>query len=191
MQEVGERYASERCDTAMRLFEHRPHYYAPINVNMQHEGQQTLNDRIAVFLTRVVGSMPTAYIFVAISFIGLFGILGIFAPIVALLVAWASQTMIQLTLLPVIMVGQNVLNQKQADMAEEQFGLTERIFHETDQLVEHMHAQDAELIQLRLDVAELRTMIEQLLQRRGRVRVRMPVVIEQAAQEQREEQGNG
>jgi hypothetical protein len=46
---------------------------------------------VAVALTKGVGTMWTAYAFVMLAFIGLFAILGLLNPIVALLVAWASQ----------------------------------------------------------------------------------------------------
>jgi len=93
------------------LFHHEPHQHQPRNVNLLHEAEQAaagINTRIAVGLTKSVGTMWTAYTFVVLAIIGLFAILGLLSPIVALLVAWTSQTLIQLVLLPIIMVGQNV-----------------------------------------------------------------------------------
>ena len=65
--------------------------------------------------------MWTAYTFMALAVVGLMAILGLLSPIVALLVVWISQTFLQLTLLPIIMVGQNVLGRKSELQAEEQF----------------------------------------------------------------------
>src|SRR5665647_2168262 len=99
------------------LFDHEHHPYQPRNVNLLHEAEQKaagVNTRIAVVLTKSVGTMWTAYTFMALAVVGLMAILGLLSPIVALLVVWISQTFLQLTLLPIIMVGQNVLGGKVA-----------------------------------------------------------------------------
>jgi uncharacterized membrane protein len=132
----------------MNLFTHTRHPHEPQNVNeLQQAERQGINARIAVGLTRSVGTMQTAYIFVIVAFVGLMGILGLFTPLVALLVAWASQTFIQLVLLPVIMVGQNVLGRHQELLAEEQFQTTQKSYHDIEQIIAHLSAQDAELLQ--------------------------------------------
>jgi uncharacterized membrane protein len=133
----------------MSLYKHQPHPHKPKNVNDVHtEEMQSLNDRIAVFLTRTVGSMPMAYTFVVLAIIGLLAILGILSPLVALLVAWLSQTFIQLVLLPVIMVGQNVLNRKTELQAEEQYNTTVKSFHDIEQIAQHLDTQDKELVRI-------------------------------------------
>lgn len=133
--------------TERRLFTHVPHAHKPVNVNVEHAKRlQGFNAKIAVALTRIVGSMPTAYTFVVIAVVGLLAILGVLSPIVALLVAWTSQTLIQLVLLPVIMVGQNVLNQHQELQAEEQFNTTQHSYHDIEQIMEHLSKQDEELL---------------------------------------------
>ena len=99
------------------MFDHEHHPYKPRNVNLLHEAEQKaagVNTRIAVVLTKSVGTMWTAYTFMALAVVGLMAILGLLSPIVALLVVWISQTFLQLTLLPIIMVGQNVLGRKVA-----------------------------------------------------------------------------
>ena len=104
------------------LFHHEPHQHQPRNVNLLHEAENAaagINTRIAVALTKSVGTMWTAYSFVVLAVIGLLAILGLLNPIVALLVAWTSQTLIQLVLLPIIMVGQNVLGRKTELQADE------------------------------------------------------------------------
>lgn len=128
------------------LFQHKKHEHTPRNINEVHKASQGINARIAVFLTTVIGSMPTAYVFVVLAFTGLLAILGVLSPLIALLVAWLSQTFIQLVLLPVIMVGQNVLNEKQALQADEQFATTQKIYHDLEQAVEHLSEQDKELL---------------------------------------------
>ena len=131
------------------LFHHEPHMYQPRNVNLLHEAELAasgFNTRGAVALTRGVGTMWTAYTFAVLAIIGLFAILGVLTPLVALLVAWVSQTFIQLVLLPIIMVGQNVLGRKSELLAEEQFNTTISTYHDIEQIMQHLLAQDAELL---------------------------------------------
>jgi hypothetical protein len=64
-----------------------------------------INAKIAVFLTNVVGSMWCAYAFAVIAFIGLPAALN---PGGEGIISWIAQTLLQLVLLSVIMVGQNV-----------------------------------------------------------------------------------
>ena len=64
-----------------------------------------VNAKIAVLITRVVGSMWCAYAFAIIAFLGLSPAL---KPGGEGLIAWIAQTFLQLVLLSVIMVGQSV-----------------------------------------------------------------------------------
>ncbi len=65
-----------------------------------------LNTRIAVIVTRSVGSMWCAYAFALISLVALPAAIMSHDPII--IVAWISQAFLQLILLPIIIVGQNV-----------------------------------------------------------------------------------
>ncbi len=67
-----------------------------------------INAKIAVFLTNIVGSMWSAYVFAVIALLGLRPAL---QPGGEGIVAWIAQTFLQLVLLSVIMVGQNVQSQ--------------------------------------------------------------------------------
>jgi uncharacterized membrane protein len=131
------------------LFHHEPHQHQPRNVNLLQAAERAaggFNEKLAILLTNSVGTMWTAYIFVLIAIVGLFAILGVFSSTIALLVAWASQTLIQLVLLPVIMVGQNVLNRKSELQADEQFHTTMSTYHDIEQIMQHLSAQDEELL---------------------------------------------
>jgi len=131
------------------LFDHERHPYQPRNVNLLHEAEQKAaggNTRIAVALTKSVGTMWTAYTFMGLAIIGLAAILGLLTPIVALLVVWISQTFLQLVLLPVIMVGQNVLGRKAELQADEQFNTTMNSYNDIEHIMQHLSAQDAELL---------------------------------------------
>jgi hypothetical protein len=131
------------------LFQHNPLPHKPRNVNVQHKAEQEasgVNTRIAVALTQSVGTMWTAYSFAVLAIVGLLAILGWLPPIVALLVVWASQTFIQLVMLPILSVGQNVLGRHAELMAEEQFNTTTNAYHGIEEIMQHLSAQDAELL---------------------------------------------
>lgn len=106
----------------------------------------SINRRFAVFLTKNVGSMWTAYIFVILALIGLLSILGLLQPIVVILVTWLSQTFIQLVLLPVIMVGQNVLNEHAEAQAQVTYENTVEAIEDERKLIEHLNEQDKVLV---------------------------------------------
>ena len=131
------------------LFRHEPHQHQPRNVNQLHETEQAasgFNSRVAVALTKGVGTMWTAYIFTVLAFVGLLGLLNLLNPITFLLATWVSQQFLQLVLLPVIMVGQNVLGRKAELLADEQFHTTMSTYHDIEQIMQHLSAQDAELL---------------------------------------------
>lgn len=131
------------------LFQHHPFLHKPQNVNEQHKAELAasgVNTRIAVGLTKGVGTMWTAYSFAVLAIIGLLAILGWLPPLVALLVVWASQTFIQLVMLPILSVGQNVLGRHAELMAEEEFNTTMGTYHKIEGIMQHLSAQDAELL---------------------------------------------
>ena len=65
-----------------------------------------INTRIAVGITKIVGSMWCAYAFGLLALVSLPAALSSHSPII--IVAWIAQTFLQLVLLPIIIVGQNV-----------------------------------------------------------------------------------
>lgn len=65
-----------------------------------------LNTRIAVTVTKTVGSMWCAYAFALLALISFPAAISSHEPIT--IVAWIAQTFLQLVLLPIIIVGQNV-----------------------------------------------------------------------------------
>ena len=64
------------------------------------------NTRVAVAITRSVGSMWCAYAFALLALISLPAAIASHSAII--IVAWIAQTFLQLVLLPIIIVGQNV-----------------------------------------------------------------------------------
>ena len=89
------------------------------------------NGWLAVQITKIVGSMWCAYAFAALALISLPEAIhqGIFA-----LVAWISQTFLQLVLLSVIMVGQNVQSLASDARAANTFKDAETILDRLDEI---------------------------------------------------------
>jgi len=142
------------------LFHHEPHPHQPRNINQVHKDeQQGFNTRLAVWLTRNVGTMACAYLF---AVIGLAGLIGAFTNNVTLVLIFGSISsyFLQLVLLPVILVGGNVLNRHQELQAEETFQTSQHSFHDIEQIMQHLSAQDAELLRHA-------KMLERLLEKNG------------------------
>jgi hypothetical protein len=75
-----------------------------------------INSAIALRITKIVGTMYCAYIFTAIALVALPTALHDGSPTV--LINWLSSNFLQLVLLPIIIVGQNVISAAQDKRAE-------------------------------------------------------------------------
>lgn len=138
-------------DTKRHLYLHMPHPHTTHHAAARHEDEQAsagFNQRIAVRLTTIVGSMSTAYSFILLALIGLAGILGWLPPVALVLVAWFSQTFLQLVLLPVISVGQNVLGRKAEIQADEAYKFTINSYHDIEQVMAHLDMQDQKIVEI-------------------------------------------
>src|ERR1700722_18120895 len=121
------------------LYEHIPHPHVharqaigPVKVADQHNTSSPVaraNTWLALWITKIVGSMWCAYVF---------GLMDLFSLPTAIrggtgtLIAWIAQTFLQLVLLSIIMVGQNV----QAEAADKRADAT---YHDVSMLL-HEHA---------------------------------------------------
>jgi hypothetical protein len=88
---------------------HLPRLVLNHHVNQQVHGDSALgrlNAKLAVGITKVVGSMWCAYVFALLALISFPAAIRSHDPII--IVAWVAQTFLQLVLLPIIIVGQNV-----------------------------------------------------------------------------------
>jgi hypothetical protein len=98
----------EREITAARA--HRPRMVRSGDVHEQIHGGGVagrFNTWLAVRVTRTVGTMWVAYAFAALALVSLPAALATHETIV--IVSWIAQTFLQLVLLPIILVGQNVI----------------------------------------------------------------------------------
>jgi hypothetical protein len=88
---------------------HIPRLVLSHHVHKQIHGDSLagrINTRVALGITKRVGSMWCAYLFALLALISLPAAISSHDPIV--IVAWIAQTFLQLVLLPIIIVGQNV-----------------------------------------------------------------------------------
>ncbi len=93
------------------------------------------NTAVAVWVTRRVGTVWCAYLFALIALLGL-------NPDWYVYVAWLSQAFLQLVLLPIIIVGQNVISTAQ-DLRAEADHETLNLLHQINQrqliILEELH----------------------------------------------------
>ena len=82
------------------------------NVNKEHKDKLTKLDRVALYITSIVGTMWCAIAFTILALISLPDAL---RGGTATSVSWIAQTFLQLVLLSIIMVGQN-LQSKHAEL---------------------------------------------------------------------------
>ncbi len=88
------------------------------------------NAKVALIITRSVGTMACAYLFAAIALISLPAALS--SGQVIIIVAWIAQTFLQLVLLSIIMVGQTVQSAASDARAAKEFADTETILDRLD-----------------------------------------------------------
>jgi hypothetical protein len=89
-----------------------------------------INAKIALVITRTVGTMACAYVFALIALISLPA--AISSGQVIIIVAWIAQTFLQLVLLSIIMVGQSVQSAASDARAAKEFADTETILDRLD-----------------------------------------------------------
>jgi ABC-type amino acid transport system permease subunit len=133
-----------------KLYQHvtsRSSQHTPRNVNLLYKAEVAaagLNQKIALLLTKGVGTMICAYLFAVIAVVGFPG----FHSTAQAYVQWFRQTFIQLVMLSVIMVGQNVLGRHAELQADEQFNTTQKTYHDIEEIMKHLDAQDAAMLQI-------------------------------------------
>jgi hypothetical protein len=133
-----------------RTLEHLEHDLHPPKTTDERVG---INGRIGLFITLIVGTMWTAYLFTLIALVSLPDVLkGVGLDLgfslgngTVLLVAWISQAFLQLVLLPIIIVGQNIQAKAADKRAESTYKDAEAVLHEALQIQSHLAEQDKQL----------------------------------------------
>jgi hypothetical protein len=123
--------------------QHVPRLVTSHQVGAQMHGTDTvgrINNTVAVLVTRAVGSMWAAYLFVLIALVSLPQALSAFLSGDTVTgIAWLSQSFLQLVLLPILMVGQRVIAASQDARAEAD--------HETLTVLHQINVQQLEILE--------------------------------------------
>src|SRR5437879_7368455 len=123
--------------------QHVPRHVTRAEVRQQMAGDSAVgrfNSRLAVLITRGVGTMWAAYVFVLIAFVSLPQALAAFlAGDRVTGITWLSQSFLQLVLLPILMVGQRVIAAAQDLRAEAD--------HETLTALQQINVQQLQILE--------------------------------------------
>jgi hypothetical protein len=131
-----------------QMMEHLPELVQTKHVRARVQGGGTLgrwNAAIAVRITRIVGTMYCAYVFTLIALVALPTAIQQGSPTV--LVNWVSSNFLQLVLLPIIIVGQNVISEAQDKRAEAD--------HKTLTALHQMNVQQLEILKKEDQILEM------------------------------------
>jgi hypothetical protein len=119
-------------DAPVKVRQQLPHVvrFSPREIKTALAEVEGFNAKLALVITRSVGTMACAYLFAAIALISLPAALS--SGQVIIIVAWIAQTFLQLVLLSIIMVGQTVQSAASDMRAAKEFADTETILDRLD-----------------------------------------------------------
>jgi len=145
------------------VYEQHPHIevrkkLGPSVAKASFGNKLTLNQRIGLGITKRVGTMWAAYLFIAIALVSLPA--AIASQDTLVMVAWIAQTFLQLVLLPIIIVGQNIQAKAADERAIATYQDADAILHDSKQIQLHLEAQDAALAELLDKIHKLESNLE-------------------------------
>lgn len=105
------------------------------NVNKEHRESLSMQEKIALKITKGVGSMYCAYLFAAIALISLPDAINSGREAI---ISWTTQTFLQLVLLSIIMVGQNVASRHSQLRADADYEIDLRTEDEIKEIKESL-----------------------------------------------------
>ncbi len=97
------------------------------------------NARFGLWITLIVGTMWTAYLFTVLA---LFALPDAVKQGTYYVIVWLSSSFLQLVLLPIIIVGQNIQAKASDRRAEDTFKDAEAVLKEAEEIQQHLLAQD-------------------------------------------------
>ena len=133
---------------------HVPRHVPAAEIRSQVHGRGLMgrfNAAVAVRITKTVGTMYCAYVFALIALVALPA--AIAQGSTTVLVNWLSSNFLQLVLLPIIMVGQNVISTSQDARAEADHETLTALHQMSKQQIEILRGQDQILDLLRQKIA--------------------------------------
>ena len=145
--------AQEVHEKALHVAHHTPWLHVPRHVKKEQIHAQVhgtgpmgrVNAWLALKITKIVGTMYCAYVFTLLAFVALPSAIQQGSPTV--LVNWLSSNFLQLVLLPIIIVGQNVISTAQDARAEAD--------HETLTALNQMNIQQLEILKTQEEILKL------------------------------------
>lgn len=128
--------------------------YQPKDVNRRHKEKLSFQDRIALLMTGIVGTMYAVYFF-SLSFAGwmlwqTYFDAQPFDPFPFAFMLFISN-IVGLLVMPLIMVGQNLQGRHAEIRAEEEFQTTSSSYQDLEQILLHLDKQDKQM-QKQLDL---------------------------------------
>ncbi|MDD8026927.1 MAG: hypothetical protein PHI34_10450 [Acidobacteriota bacterium] len=131
----------------MNLLKKHPYVVHPREFAVKEgKGLPKLNSRIAVKITRGVGTMWCAYAFLLLDLIMLPPVIK--AGSIMVWVTYLAQTVLQLVLLPIIMVGQNVIQSQNEAKADTDHNTLTYLATLQDEQMQELKNQTAILLKL-------------------------------------------
>jgi hypothetical protein len=135
------------------IYQHVPHEHLLLRLSGRapgpakvDDGRVGINGRIGLAITTAVGTMICAYIFGVIALISLPS--AVRSGNLTIIIAWVSSNFLQLVLLPVIIVGQNLLASAADKRSEQTYKDAEAVLREALEIQKHLAAQDRVLAAL-------------------------------------------
>jgi succinate dehydrogenase hydrophobic anchor subunit len=143
----------EAHEKALHVAHHTPWLHVPRHIKKEQIHAQVhgtgpmgrVNAWLAFRITKIVGTMYCAYVFTILAFVALPSAIQQGSPTV--LVNWLSSNFLQLVLLPIIIVGQNVISAAQDARAEAD--------HETLTALNQMNIQQLEILKTQEEILTL------------------------------------
>jgi uncharacterized membrane protein len=117
----------------------------PVNPNVRHKENLNVLDKIAIFITSIVGTMWCA---IAFTLLALVSLPDAIAGGRATVISWIAQTFLQLVLLSVIMVGQNLQNRQSETKAQEDFDVNVKAELEIETILQHLENQNEMMMEI-------------------------------------------
>ena len=111
----------------------------PVNANIKHKESLSVLDKVAMFITSIVGTMWCAIVFTILALVSLPDAI---SGGKATMISWIAQTFLQLVLLSVIMVGQNLQNKHSEARAEADFDVNVKSELEVETIIQHLENQN-------------------------------------------------
>lgn len=122
--------------------------HEPENVNLKHRSSLGFQDKIALFLTRLVGTMYAVYFFILFMGGWMFWQTAVasepFDPFPFTFLLFLGN-IIQLLLIPLIMVGQNLLGRHAKIRADEEYKTTQSSYKDIEEVLIRLNKQDEEI----------------------------------------------